>query len=40
METAVRGYSQLGNPQKIAEAIAEETGVKAVSVAEEPALTE
>lgn len=40
METAVRYYSKLGNTKKIAEAIAEETGVKAVSVTEEPDLTE
>ncbi len=40
METAVRYYSKLGNTKKIAEAIAEETGVKAVSVTDEPDLTE
>ena len=40
MKTAVRYYSKLGNTKKIAEAIAEEAGVKAVSVTEEPDLTE
>lgn len=40
METAVRYYSKLGNTKRIAEAIAEEAGVKAVSVTEEPELTE
>lgn len=40
MKTAVRYYSKFGNTKKIAEAIAEEAGVKAVSVTEEPDLTE
>ena len=40
METAVRYYSKLGNTKKIAEAIAQEAGVKAVSVTEEPDLAE
>lgn len=40
MKPAVRYYSKLGNTKKIAEAIAEEAGVKAVSVTEEPDLTE
>ena len=40
METAVRYYSRLGNTKKIAEAIAQEAGVKAVSVTEEPDLAE
>ena len=38
METAVRYYSKLGNTKKIAEAIAEEAGVNAVSVTDEPDL--
>ena len=40
METAVRYYSKLGHTKKIAEAIAEEVGVKAVSVTEEPDIAE
>ncbi len=40
METAVRYYSKLGNTKKIAEAIAQEAGVKAVSVTDEPDLAE
>ena len=40
METAVRYYSKLGNTKKIAEAIAEEAGVKALSVTDEPDITE
>ncbi len=40
MKTAVRYYSKLGNTKKIAEAIAEEAGVKAISVTDEPDLTE
>lgn len=40
MKTAVRYYSKLGNTKKIAEAIAEELGVKAISVTDEPDLTE
>ena len=40
METAARYYPKLGNTKKIAEAIAQEAGVKAVSVTEEPDLAE
>ena len=40
MKTAVRYYSKLGNTKKIAEAIAEEAGVTALSVTEEPDLAE
>lgn len=40
MKTAVRYYSKLGNTKAIAEAIAEGAGVKAVSITEEPELTE
>ncbi|MBQ4443679.1 MAG: flavodoxin [Clostridia bacterium] len=40
MKTAVRYYSKLGNTKRIAEAIAEGAGVKAVSVTEEPDLAE
>ena len=40
MKTAVRYYSKLGNTKRIAEAIAEEAGVKAISVTDEPDLTE
>ena len=36
---AVRYFSKLGNTKKIAEAIAEGAGVKAVSISEEPKLT-
>ena len=37
---AVRYFSKLGNTKTIAEAIAEGAGVKAVSITEEPELTE
>ena len=40
MRTAVRYYSKLGNTRQIAEAIADGAGVRAVSVTEEPALSE
>lgn len=40
MKTAVRYFSKLGNTKKIAEAIAEGAGVKAVSIADEPKLKE
>ena len=38
MVIAVRYYSKLGNTKKIAEAIADAAGVKAVSVTDEPDL--
>ena len=37
---AVRYYSKSGNTKAIAEAIAEGAGVQAVSITDEPALTE
>ena len=40
MTKAVRYYSRLGNTKTIAEAIAEGAGVKAVSVTDEPELTQ
>lgn len=40
MKTAVRYFSKIGNTKKIAEAIADGAGVKAVSIADEPELTE
>ena len=40
MKTAVRYYSKLGNTEKIARAIAEEAGVAARSIVEEPTLPE
>lgn len=40
MRTAVRYFSKSGNTKKIAEAIANGAGVKAVSVADEPELNE
>ena len=40
MKTAVRYFSKLGNTKKIAEAIAQGAGVKAVSIADEPKLPE
>ena len=40
MKKAVRYYSKLGNTKTIAEAIAEGAGVAAVSIADEPVLTE
>ena len=40
MKKAVRYFSKLGNTKTIAEAIAAGAGVHAVSIAEEPALTE
>ena len=40
MRTAVRFFSKLGNTRKIAEALAEGAGTKAVSVADEPQLNE
>jgi flavodoxin len=40
MTKAVRYYSRLGNTKTIAEAIAEGAGVKAVSVTDEPGLTQ
>ena len=40
MSTAVRYFSKIGNTKKIAEAIAEGAGVPAVSIADEPKLTE
>ena len=40
MTKAVRYYSRLGNTKNIAEAIAEGAGVKAVSVTDEPELTQ
>ena len=38
--TAVRYFSKLGNTKQIAEAISEGVGVNAVSITEEPDLTE
>ena len=38
MEIAIRYYSKLGHTKDIAEAMGEEAGVKAVSIAEEPSL--
>lgn len=40
MKTAVRYFSKLGNTKKIAEAIAQGAGVKAVSIADDPKLQE
>ena len=40
MKTAVRYFSKLGNTKKIAEAIAQGAGVKAVSIADDPKLHE
>lgn len=40
MKYAVRYYSKLGNTKKIAEAIAQGAGVTAVSVTDEPKLSE
>lgn len=40
MKTAVRYYSKSGNTKKIAEAIAAGAGVKAVSITDEPQLSE
>lgn len=40
MKAAVRYYSKGGNTKTIAEAIAEGVGVQAVSITDEPALTE
>ncbi|MBQ9198016.1 MAG: hypothetical protein IJ157_12375 [Clostridia bacterium] len=40
MKKAVRYFSKLGNTKTIAEAIAAGAGVQAVSILEEPALTE
>lgn len=40
MKAAVRYYSKFGNTKAIAEAIAEGAGVTAVSVTDEPALSE
>lgn len=40
MKTAVRYYSKLGNTKTIAEAIAEGANVQAISVTEEPTLSE
>lgn len=40
MTKAVRYYSRLGNTKTIAEAIAEGAGVKAVSVTDEPELSQ
>ena len=40
MKTAVRYFSKLGNTKKIAEAIAEGAGVKAVSIADDLKLQE
>ena len=40
MTKAVRYYSKLGNTKTIAEAIAEGAGVKAVSVTDEPELSQ
>ncbi|MBQ9720537.1 MAG: hypothetical protein IJV64_07575 [Oscillospiraceae bacterium] len=40
MSTAVRYFSKIGNTKKIAEAIAEGAGVPAVSITDEPKLTE
>ena len=40
IKTAVRHFSKLGNTKKIAEAIAQGAGVKAVSIADDPKLHE
>ena len=40
MKAAVRYFSKLGNTKTIAEAIAEGVGVKAVSINDEPVLSE
>ena len=40
MKAAVRYFSKLGNTKTIAEAIAEGVGVKAVSITDEPELSE
>ena len=40
MKIAVRYYSKLGHTKDIAEAMGEESGVKAVSIEEEPSLSE
>ena len=40
MKKAVRYYSRLGNTKTIAEAIAQGAGVRAVSITEEPELSE
>lgn len=40
MKAAVRYYSKLGNTEAIAGAIAEGAGIKALSVTDEPELTE
>ena len=40
MKKAVRYYSRLGSTKTIAEAIAQGAGVRAVSITEEPELTE
>lgn len=40
MKKAVRYYSRLGSTKTIAEAIAQGAGVQAVSITEEPELTE
>ena len=40
MKTAVRYFSKLGNTKKIAEAIAQGAGVKAVSISDDPKLQE
>lgn len=40
MKYAVRYFSKLGNTKKIAEAIAEGSGVRAVSITDEPKLVE
>ena len=40
MKKAVRYFSKLGNTKTIAEAIAAGAGVQAISIAEEPELTE
>ena len=40
MSVAVRYFSKIGNTKKIAEAIAEGAGVPAVSITDEPKLTE
>ena len=40
MKKAVRYFSKLGNTKTIAEAIAAGAGVQAISIADEPALTE
>ena len=40
MKIAVRYFSKLGNTKRIAEAIAEGAGVKAVSVTDEPYISE